>query len=173
MPPSGQSRVRIARRIRRDAGGRVGIGAFTLIEVLVALTIFALSAIILGGAYMNVQVSYAAVARGEQVSEDVAFARSLVLTEPDRTKLEQGGEFDTASGRHTKWSVDIASTTTADVFTVTFTCEVSDPAQAEPQKQVQTFTVLRPTWSIDTAERSQLRQDAKNRIYKIQGKQTQ
>ena len=143
-----------------------------MIEVLVALTIFALSAIILGGAYMNVLVSYAAVTRGEQISEDVAYARSIILTEADRTKLEQGGEFDTAAGRHAKWSVDIASTTTADLFTVTFTCEINDPAQGEARQQVQTFTVLRPTWSIDAAERTQLRQDAKNRIYQLQGKQT-
>jgi hypothetical protein len=30
--------------------------------------------------------------------------------------------------------------------------------------------LLRPTWSIDPAARSQLRQDAKNRIAEIQGK---
>ena len=146
--------------------------AFTLLEVLVALTIFALSAIVLGGAYMNVLNSYAIATRSEQISEDVAFARSLVLTEPDRTKLEKGGDFDTAAGRHAKWSVEIASTTIADLFTITFTCEIEDPTQTEPQKKVQSFTVLRPTWSIDAGERSKLRQDARTRILELQGKKT-
>ena len=164
MSAPDQSRAEIPGRDGR------GVRGFTLIEVLVALTIFALCAIVLGGAYMNILVSYATVSRGEQINEDVAYARSLVLTEADRTKLEQGGEFDTAGGRHVRWSVDIASTTTADLFTVTFTCEIPDPDQSESQKRVQTFTLLRPTWSIDPAERTKLRQDAKTRIYELQGK---
>ena len=135
-----------------------------------ALTIFALSAIILGSAYVNVLNSYAVAGRFAQTNEDVAFARSLVITQPDITKLENGGEFDGASGRHVKWSAEITPTTTADLFSVAFTCEVSDPAQAQTDKTVQTFMLLRPTWSIDPAARSQLRQDARNRINEIQGK---
>ena len=145
--------------------------AFTLVEVLVALAIFALSAILLAGAYVNVLTSYDLVSRGAQTSADLAFARSLVLTEPDRTKLEQGGEFDTAAGRRAKWSVEIASTATADLFTVTFTCEIDDPTRPEPDKTVETFTLLRPTWSIDANERGKLREDARTRIYTLQGRQ--
>ena len=143
--------------------------AFSLLEVLVALTIFALSAIILGSAYVNVLNSYAVASRFAKTNEDVAFARSLVVTQPDITKLQDGGEFDGVAGR-VKWSAEITPTTTADVFTVVFTCETTDPAKPDPEKTVQTFTLLRPTWSIDPAARSQLRQDAKNRIYEIQGK---
>jgi general secretion pathway protein I len=159
------------RRASRPSGGAWPAG-FTLVEVLVALTIFSISAIILSAAYVNVLLSYQIVSTVEQTNADVAYARSIVLTEPDRTKLEQGGEFDTAAGRTARWSVDIASTTTADLFTVTFTCEIDDPASTEPQKTVQTFTVLRPTWSIDPAERSKLRQDARDRILELQGKKT-
>ena len=149
------------------------IAAFSLVEVLVALAIFALSAIILGSSYVNVLNSYAVAARSAQTSEDVAFARSLVATQPDITKLQDGGEFDSAtSGRHVKWSAEITPTTTADLFTVVFTCEITDAALPQPDKTVQTFMVLRPTWSIDPAARSQLRQDARNRINEIQGKTT-
>jgi general secretion pathway protein I len=143
---------------------------FSLVEVLVALTIFALSAIILGSAYVNVLNSYAVAGRFAQTNEDVAFARSLIIAQPDITKLQDGGEFEGASGRRVKWSAEITPTATADVFTVVFTCEVNDPAQAQTDKTVQTFMLLRPTWSIDPAARSQLRQDAKNRIAEIQGK---
>ncbi len=174
---------RLAKPRRR--GGRVGLKAkienrksktppaaraFSLVEVLVALTIFALSAIILGSAYVNVLNSYAVAGRYAQTNEDLAFARSLVVTQPDITKLENGGEFEGASGRRVKWSAEITPTTTADVFTVVFTCEITDPTQPQPDKTVQTFMLLRPTWSIDPAARSQLRQDAKTRIYEIQGK---
>ncbi len=162
FPAAGAARV----------GGASRASGFTLVEVLVALTIFSISAIILSAAYVNVLLGYQLATQTEQTSDDVAFARSLVLTEPDRTKLEQGGEFDTAAGRHATWSVDIASTNMPDLFTVTFTCEISDPAQPTPQKTVQTFTVLRPTWAIDPAERDKLRQDARTRILEMQGKPT-
>jgi general secretion pathway protein I len=146
--------------------------AFTLLEVLVALAIFAMSAIFLGASYVNVLNARAIVSRDAVTSADVAFARSLVLTQPDINKLKDGGDFDSADNRHVKWSAEITPTSTADLFTVVFTCEVADPAQAEPEKTVQTFMVLRPTWSIDPAARSQLRQDAKNRIFELQGKKT-
>ena len=144
--------------------------AFSLVEVLVALTIFALSAIILGSSYVNVLNSYAVASRAAKSSEDMLFARSLILTEPDITKLKDGGEFDTADGRRAKWTAEIVPTSTADLFTVTFTCEIANTNAGDPDKTVQTFTVLRPTWSIDPAARSQLRLDAKNRIAELQGK---
>ncbi len=149
------------------------VQAFSLVEVLVALTIFALSAIILGSAYTNVLNAYAVAARSALTNEDVAFARSLVITQPDITKLQDGGAFDSAtSGRHVKWSAEITPTTTADLFNVVFTCEVTDTTQSQPDKTVQTFMLLRPTWSIDPAARSQLRQDVRNRINELQGKTT-
>jgi len=132
--------------------------------------IFAFSAVILASSYVNVLNSYLVVERVAQSSSDVAFARSLVLTEPDRKKLEQGGEFDTTDNRHVKWEVEILSTSTADLFTVNFTCSVGALGDPEPQKTVQTFTLLRPTWSIDAAERSKLREATKNRILELQGK---
>lgn len=146
------------------------LNAFSLVEVLVALTIFALAAIVLGSSYVNVLNSYSIASKTAASSEDLAYARSLVLTQPDITKLQDGGEFDTASSRHAKWTAEITPTATADLFTVVFTCEFTAANQGDPEKTVQTFTVLRPTWSIDPAARSQLRADAKNRILELQGK---
>ena len=158
---------------RRFAGaGRVRRG-FTLIEVLVALSIFAMAVVVLGSSYLNVLIGYETVARGTQVNEDFAFARQLVLREPDREKLEQGGEFETAGGRRAAWSVEITSTTVPNVFNVAFTCELNDPTRTQPDKLTQTFTVLRPTWVIDTAERDQLKAEIKTRIYELQGKKQQ
>ncbi len=143
---------------------------FTVLEVLVALGIFAMASIVLASAYLNILNGYDIVNRGVKANEEVAFARSLVLREADRTKLEQGGEFDGADGRHLKWSVEIASTNEADLYTVVFSCEVTEASRPEPEKIVQTFTLLRPTWTVDQAEHDKLRQDAKARILDMQGK---
>jgi len=145
---------------------------FTLLEVLMALVIFALAATVLAGAYLNVINSYSILARGNQLDSDLAYARSLVVLEPDIKKLENGGEFDTTDNRHAKWSVDVQPTTTADLFTVTFTCEFTGTSGGESQKNVETFMLLRPTWSIDPAARGQLRLDTKNRILELQAKKT-
>lgn len=143
---------------------------FTLIEVLVALVIFAMVVVVLGAAYLNILTGYEVVKRGTAINEDFAFARQQVLSEPDRKKVEEGGEFDTAGGQRAKWSVEIESTPVADVFKVVFSCEISDPNRPEPDRQVQTFMVLRPTWVIDAAERGKLKEDAKTRILELQGK---
>ena len=143
---------------------------FTLVEVLVALCIFALAAVMLGSSYLNVLTSYEILARGMQINEDIAFARQLMLRESDRKKIEQGGEFDTAGGRRARWSAEISSTTIPDVFRVAFACEITDPSRPEAEKTVQTFTLLRPTWSIDAGERGKLKEDVKTRILELQGK---
>jgi general secretion pathway protein I len=157
-------------KFAKTSPGAAARDGFTLIEVLVALSIFAMAAVVLGSAYLNVLNAYEVVARGTQINEDFAFARQQVLNEPDRKKLEQGGEFDTAGGRRARWSAEIESSTVADVYKVTFSCEISDPAKTEPDKQTQVFMLLRPTWVVDPAERSKLKEDAKTRIYEIQGK---
>jgi len=133
-----------------------------------ALLIFALAAVVLGSAYLNVLNSYEVVTRTAQASEDMAFARQLVLTETDREKLELGGDFEATGGRQARWGVEIASTAMADLFAVTFTCEISDPLRPEPEKLVQQFTLLRPTWSIDPVERSKLKEDTRTRIFELQ-----
>jgi general secretion pathway protein I len=142
---------------------------FTLLEVLVALAVFALGAIVLGSAYVNVLNAYELVQRGNQADEDLRFARGQLLAEPDHDKAEQGGDFTAADGRQVKWHATIAATATADLFSVTFVCEFADAAAGGPQTVTENFTVLRPTWA-DPVENGKLRQDAFDRIAKLQGK---
>ncbi len=142
--------------------------AFTLLEVLVALAIFAMAAIALGGAYVNVLTSYVDVNRIDERHEDVRFARSALLAEADRDKAEEGAEFEAGDGRRVRWRAEIESTNVADLFLVTFVCEITEPTDARTREIVQTFRLLRPTWS-DAAERETLRTEARNRILEYQG----
>ena len=151
--------------LRRRAGR-----AFTLLEVLMAMALFAMAAVMLASTYLNVLNGYETAGRAARLNEDFAFARQLVLNEPDRKKVEEGGEFTTAGGNRARWSVEITSTNVADVFRVTFTCEISDPARPEPDRVSQGFLLLRPTWVVDAAERGKLKEDAKTRILELQGK---
>ena len=142
---------------------------FTLLEVLVSLAIFALGAIVLGAAYVNVLSAYEQAQRSNQSEQDVRFARAQLLAEPDHDKAEKGGDFEASGGRRVKWHATIESTKTADLFQVTFVCEFGDAAGGALPTVTETFTVLRPTWS-DPVESSKLRQDATDRINVLQGK---
>ena len=143
---------------------------FTLLEVLVALVIFALAAVSLGSAYVNVLNAYDTVGRGNARDEDVRFGRQQLMTEPDRKKAEEGADFESATGGHVQWRATIDPTEMADLFRVTFTCDLGEtgPKKARPPV-TEVFMLLRPTWS-DGIETSKLRQHTKDRILELKEK---
>lgn len=143
--------------------------AFTLLEVLIALSVFALAAVGLGAAYLNVLNTYAIIEQSARQDDEVAFARAALHAEPDREKAEEGGEFTSTDNRRVRWSATIEPTNVADLFSVTFTCEVDDPERPEPQVTKETYRLLRPTWS-EGDEREKLRTEARDRILEFQGK---
>jgi general secretion pathway protein I len=143
--------------------------AFTLIEVLAALVIFSLTAVVLGGAYLNVLNSYEVAQRSNANDAEVYFARSQLLSQADLALAQAGSEFDDGD-RHVKWTAEIDPANTTDLFTVTFTCTMSGNSAGPAKSVVETFMLLRPTWS-DPAARSELRANAASRIALAQGKQ--
>ena len=140
--------------------------AFTLVEVLIALAIFSLSAVVLGSAYVNVLTGYERARWNGARDDDIRFARLALLAEADVEKAREGGDFESVGGRRLKWSATIDPTTTADLFLVVFTCEITGGDTKGTETVTQEFRVLRPTWSI-AAERETLRADAKRRIEEI------
>jgi general secretion pathway protein I len=145
--------------------------AFTLIEVLLSLAIFALTAVVLGGAYVNVLNSYQAAQQENVYDADVSYARSQLLTQADLPTAQTGSEFDDGD-RHIKWTAEIDPANTTDLFTVAFTCVITSASGSDAKTIVENFMLVRPTWSDPTA-RSTLRANAASRIAVFQGKQAQ
>lgn len=139
---------------------------FTLLEVLVALAIFAMAAIVLATAYINVLTGYEVARRATVSNPDVRFACSQLLSQTDVDLAREGGDFESADGRRVRWTATIDPTGTADLFDVLFACEIDGAAGAKPQTVTRQFRVLRPTWSIAT-DRQTLRTEARDRILKI------
>lgn len=152
------------------ATGVLGRSGFTLLEVLVALAIFAMGAIVLGSAYVNVLASYVVINRTTNHDDDIYFARAALYREADLQRAEEGDEFESHDGRRVRWSAEIEPTNVADLFTVQFTCELQDRDEQQPRVVTQTFRLLRPTWS-DPGDRELLRSEARERILEFQGKQ--
>lgn len=136
--------------------------AFTLMEVLIALAIFAMASVFLGAAYLNVLIGYQTAVRDTQADEDIRFARSEMMLLADRKKVEEGGNFDSLNGRRIQWKAEIISTNLPDLFDVVFTSEISDPGK--PTKTIsEKIRLLRPTWS-EAGERQKLRAETQKRI---------
>ena len=71
--------------------------AFTLVEVLVSLALFAIAAVVLAAAYLNVIGGLASLDRRQVQEEDWKFVRTMVLSQPDRPTVEAGGRLTSPS----------------------------------------------------------------------------
>ena len=141
--------------------------AFTLLEVLVALAIFAMAAVVLGTAYVNVLNGYQVARRATESDPEVQFARAQLLAQADVELARRGGDFAAADGRTVRWTATIEPTTQADLFAVTFECEIAGQSTTNAQKIREVFRLLRPTWSVAT-DRATLRAASRDRILKLQ-----
>jgi len=143
--------------------------AFTLIEVLVALSIFALAAVGLGSAYSNVLLSRMALKEKGVGEEDFARCRAAMLETANFADIEKGGDVYLPDDRMARWKGKIEPTTVADLFWVTITVEIQATAGGPygvPREQSQ--WILRPTWSVES-ERAKILANTKERLLKTRG----
>lgn len=137
-----------------------------MIEVLVSLAIFSLAAIALGGGYANIVQNIRSTNALQEQSGDLRTVRALLLAEPDRKKVERGGDIVGSEGKHLHWEATIATTRVADLFRVTLACECGDNIARADWRRSESFMVLRPTWSEGDA-REKLRAEAKTRLENV------
>lgn len=140
--------------------------AFTLIEVLVSLAIFAIGAVVLSAAYVNVIAGYRAHDDARDHESTWQLARLVVVTESDRAKVEAGGTMNLPDQASFAWSTDIEPTTVADLFSVTLHVEVTG---ATPWTKEEHLLLYRPGWS-DAGDRDQLREDSRQKLAKEKGR---
>lgn len=146
--------------------------AFTIIEVLVALTIVAMAAIVLGTAYINVLLGYEHAERSTMVDADVRFAREILFRMPELEDVEDGDDFETADGRRVIWRALVEPTIVPDLFDVEFEVELIDENSGEGQIVVERFRLLRPTWSEDDESdllRQEMRDDMEQYLAGVRG----
>lgn len=141
---------------------------FTLIEVLVSLAIFALAAVVLSVAYLNIIGSYRAMAGRHRQQEDWKWVRATVLAEPDRAKIEAGGRLTLADGHQVVWSAKIEPAGVADLFRLTLEAEATGSGGLDSWKRSESIHMLRPAWS-DPTERDKLRDQTKQRVLRENG----
>lgn len=163
--PFGDSSTSRARTRRAPTNCRTR--AFTLIEVLVALTILAIAAVVLGGAYANTLLAHASVAQRAAGGSALDFLHEQILNEPEREKVEKGGDLSLPDDRRLRWEAKIEEAAVPDLFRVTVNTRLNGGTMKTEEQATETFLVLRPTWS-DAQRREQLRSDWRASREKLQ-----
>lgn len=149
--------------IRRLSNKFTRSSAFTLIEVLIALAVFAMASTYLMSTFVN-----ALTARERSVSDDLLHAdiqavRMQLLLEPNLEDAEDGGDYPTLNHGEASWQAVIEPTEIVDLFTVELSIRFSEPAEGQSGEHVENLYLLRPTWS-EGDERSDLLQDKKDAL---------
>lgn len=122
--------------------------AFTLVEVLVALAIFALAAAVLASSAANAIRARLDLEEDRARMSDMRLVRQHVLGIGERDELEEGGQLQSVFHDELSWEAEVEPATLLNLFTITLTVSFED------EEEVQKLTVLRPGWGEATEMRT-------------------
>ncbi len=139
---------------------------FSLIEVLIALALFAIASNIIGSAFINALLSRER--NNDNSYRDIAVqtARKQLLLEKNIDDAEDGGSVETLELREVDWYAEIIPTDMVDLFEVNLFIEFFYVKDDQSSNYNETLLLLRPTWS-ESDERSSLLQDKKEDLLDI------
>lgn len=146
--------------------GRLGAssaGGFTLIEVLVALVIFAFSGVILASSYVNVLSAHQAALHRDDHAADRQMVREALWAEPVLEKVTVWNTLTLPDDRTARWRATVVPTAIADLFDVTLQVELTGSDGKSLPAVTETCRLLRPTWS-QPADRETLRAAARSKL---------
>ncbi len=138
--------------------------AFSLIEVTLALAIFALAVVVITQAFVNTMVSLNTIGSESLLEADIKFARSQIIKETNRDLLEAGGQMETLSSGTVYWIATIEQAQVSDLFYVTLSLELQSPDDNTTNVFTQNLILLRPEWS-DPIERSAIIVENSDRLF--------
>ena len=119
-----------------------------LIEVLIALALFGLSAVFLvDGAFVAAR-TIRVMKDTREMEQDLLWVRGQIFQEPDYEKIEEGGEIESLSMGEVRWETEIEMTTVLDLYAVTLTLNYdgNDELGIEPGERRSKMFLLRKTW---------------------------
>ncbi|MFU8848114.1 MAG: type II secretion system protein J [Opitutales bacterium] len=137
--------------------------AFTLIEVLIALTIFAMASTFLIATFVGTLSLRERSVNKDIFKADIESVRMQLLLEPNLDDAEDGGQYPTLSHGEASWRAKIEPTEIVDLFRVELNIEFAEPPEDGPDFYEETLFLLRPTWS-EAGERSQLLDDKRQEL---------
>ena len=134
---------------------------FSLIEVVIAVALFAMAATVLSSTFVNALLLRDRVQSNDIRNADIRAVRLQLLLTPNLDDAEDGSEIETLSNGEATWRAEIEPTNVIDLFRVELFIEFLDPQEEQEATHQETLYLLRPTWS-DSIERSDLLQEKKD-----------
>ena len=119
-----------------------------LIEVLIALALFALAAVYLvDGAFVGSRTMLQMKA-SKELDHDLLWARSEIFRETNYEKLKEGGELETVNIGEIVWEVEVEMTDIVDLYRVrlTLSWEGNSELNIEDGEREYVMLLLRPIW---------------------------
>lgn len=137
--------------------------AFSLVEVLIALALFAIASNVISSAFINALLSRER--NNEILYRDLAIqtARKQVLLQTNLQDAEDGGKVETLELGEVDWYAEITPTEIVDLFEVHLYVEFFDLEDTRLSDFDETLFLLRPTWS-ESDERSKLLAEKKEAL---------
>lgn len=136
---------------------------FSLIEVVVALAIFAMAAVVLTETFVNSLLAREKGFNNSTRNRDIQAVRMQLLLEPNRDDAEDGDTYETLSNGVASWEAKIDPTNIVDLFKVQLRIEFGEPQVELETSYQEILYLLRPTWS-EPDERSDLLQEKKDAL---------
>ena len=133
---------------------------FSLIEVVVALALFAMAAVVLTDSFVNALLARERGIINDAYNRDIQAVRMQLLLEANREDAEDGNSFETLSNGMARWEADIEATNVVDLFRVALRIKFQDPQEDQEALYQEILFLLRPTWS-EADKRSDLLQEKK------------
>ena len=146
---------------------------FMLVEVLIALAIFGLSAVYLVDGAFIASRTIRIMKDTRELEQDLLWARSEIFRETDYEKMEEGGDLPTISMGEIRWETEIEMTEIVDLFRVKLLLEYdgNDELGVESGERTYTMLMFRPAWGRHgdfASDRNRLLEDKRDQIRKMQ-----
>lgn len=140
-----------------------GRAAFSLIEVVLALALFAMAATVLTSSFVNALLAREHGQNTDRFHDDLREVRRQLLLEPNVDDAEDGDRHTTLHHGEAIWRARIEPTRVVDLFRAELVVEFLDPPEGRPAVHRETLHLLRPTWS-ESDERSELLDEKKRKL---------
>lgn len=145
---------------------------FMLIEVLIALAIFGLSAVYLVDGAFIASRTIRIMKDTRELEQDLLWARSEIFRETDYEKMEDGGDLPTISMGEIRWETEIEMTDIIDLFKVRLLLEYdgNDELGVESGERTYHMLMFRPEWGSHgdfSSDRNRLLEEKTEKIREI------
>jgi hypothetical protein len=144
-------------------------GGFMLLEVLIALALFGMSAVFLVEGVGLVSKEIVNRKNVRDLEGDLVWIRAQIFEQTDYEKMEDGGDIQALTMGEVRWETEIEMTEVLDVFRVSLTLSYdgSDEFEVEGDEKKYVMYLFRPTWSKNSdfsTERGRLLEEKRKQM---------